>query len=116
MYTNAPHLKVCVIASALAGLLTACQGLPQSEYKDFKPMSQERRVIKQVKLTWDVRPDAELFCASQLKGKLKAVSGTPVACAVWRAETSECLIVTGPNPNHMVLGHELRHCFEGNFH
>jgi len=25
-------------------------------------------------------------------------------------------VVTGPNPNHVVLGHEVRHCFEGHFH
>jgi hypothetical protein len=40
----------------------------------------------------------------------------PIACAVWTKTTNECKIITGPNPNHLVLGHEVRHCFEGHFH
>jgi hypothetical protein len=35
-------------------------------------------------------------------------------CAVWNETT--CTIYTLPMTSHEILGHELRHCFEGNYH
>jgi hypothetical protein len=39
-----------------------------------------------------------------------------LACAGWSEDRKECTIITGKNPPTQVLGHELRHCFEANFH
>lgn len=36
------------------------------------------------------------------------------ACAGW--SKTECIIVTGTITTHQILGHELRHCFEGHYH
>jgi hypothetical protein len=93
-----------------------CAIVPQREYDDFKPMPHDARVMNNVKLTWEVREDVGEYCAkSQIKrNNLQAVQ--PLACATWSAATNECKITTGPNPNHLVLGHEVRHCFEGHFH
>jgi hypothetical protein len=38
------------------------------------------------------------------------------ACAAWDFEKKTCTVVVGkPTTNH-VIGHEIRHCFEGAFH
>jgi hypothetical protein len=99
--------------------LTGCVTIPEVEYADFKPLPRNQRVIQEVKLTWDVRPDASEYCGQRLAAAGKTVggmAGTPVACATWVRSTGVCTIVTNANPNHVVLGHELRHCFEGHFH
>jgi hypothetical protein len=36
------------------------------------------------------------------------------ACSFWTNRT--CLIVTGEQSTHEEIGHELRHCYQGNFH
>lgn len=36
------------------------------------------------------------------------------ACAFW--EDKKCTIIVGPRVNNDILGHEVRHCFQGNFH
>jgi hypothetical protein len=38
------------------------------------------------------------------------------ACAVWSPNRKLCYIYTGLETTHQILGHELRHCFQGNFH
>ncbi len=95
--------------------LTGCAVVSQTEYQEFKPMPANARVMNHVKLTWEVREDVGEYCQrSQSKSHLQVVQ--PIACAVWIKATNECKVITGPNPNHLVLGHEVRHCFEGHFH
>ena len=36
------------------------------------------------------------------------------ACSFWNEET--CTIVVGKRTNNDILGHEFRHCIQGNFH
>lgn len=96
--------------------LLGCAGISQVEYEEFKPMPANARVMNQVKLSWEVRTDVGEVCLQTQKkrGNLNAVQ--PIACAIWSAASNECRVITGPNPNHVVLGHEVRHCFEGHFH
>ncbi len=104
------------LACGLAVGLMGCAVVGETEYKEFKPMPANARIMNQVKLTWEVREDVGEFCRrAQSKGS-HVQSGQPVACAIWVKATSECKVITGPNPNHLVLGHEVRHCFEGHFH
>ena len=37
-------------------------------------------------------------------------------CAIWNKDHSKCVIITSNNTDTHILGHELRHCFEGQFH
>jgi hypothetical protein len=67
-------------------------------------------------LTWEVREDVADYCLKVSPARGHLWLPKPVACAVWITATRECKVVTGPNPNHVVLGHEVRHCFEGHFH
>lgn len=36
------------------------------------------------------------------------------ACSFW--EGNSCTIITSKRPNMHTLGHEMRHCFQGNWH
>jgi len=53
----------------------------------------------------------ELFKLHNIKQKLM-VDG----CAIWIEDFSICVIVTPKITTHEVVGHEIRHCFEGHFH
>ena len=53
----------------------------------------------------------ELFKANNIKQKM-IVEG----CAIWKEDFSSCTIITPLTTTHDVIGHELRHCFEGHFH
>jgi hypothetical protein len=96
--------------------LSGCAVIGEVEYKEFTPVPVQARQMNEVRLTWEVREDVADYClkASPTRGHLWLPK--PVACAVWITATRECKVVTGPNPNHVVLGHEVRHCFEGHFH
>lgn len=102
--------------SGIAMCLSACAGIAETEYQDFKAMDPKTRLMNIITLTWEVRDDASEYCASVQKKGGNLAAARPIACAVWVATANQCKVVTGPNPNHVVLGHEVRHCFEGHFH
>lgn len=54
--------------------------------------------------------EATSWCASYSRSRsYPAVRG----CQYW--SDKHCVIVA-PKEDHVVIGHELRHCFDGNFH
>ena len=110
-----PLLVIAPLCITLLGL-TGCAGIAQHEYADFSPLPEQHRQMNQFKLTWDVRMDAEEFCKQRKMDKGVSIQGTVLACAVRSVRKQACKIVTGPAVSHVVLGHELRHCFEGHFH
>lgn len=59
-------------------------------------------------------PDAECRAAHKSKNDFAERPGKIRACA--RYNSKSCTIITGPETSHALLGHELRHCFEGRFH
>lgn len=111
-----------LLAPLVMVLLTGCQTLgggvlPASEFEKFTPLAIDKRVIKEVKLRWEVREDVAQYCAKSIgMGREQAYFTPPVACAVWHVASRECVIVTGNITTHVALGHEVRHCFEGHFH
>ena len=106
---------LCVVC--LAGQLAACNTLPMEEYAEFTPQPANKRIMNQVKISWELRDDVADYCA-KAKGMSKdaAFLTPPVACAVWNTPRKECTVVTGTKTSHTALGHEIRHCFEGHFH
>jgi hypothetical protein len=110
------HLKRISYLLCLALGLTGCAAIGEAEYQAFTPLPADARVMNQVKLTWEVRSDVGDYCLQAQNNKDKLNPVKPLACAMWVAASNECKVVTGPNPNHVVLGHEVRHCFEGHFH
>ena len=115
--------RLAMLASASALMvLTGCasvQGptLPVSELETFVPMPQHARVMNDVKVRWEVRENVSEVCGRAAKlSATQAWMTPPLACAMWNVASKECVIITGKKVSHVELGHELRHCFEGNFH
>ena len=65
-------------------------------------------------LLWVVSLDPDSECRQASGQKLQDRRGVIRACAVYNAKS--CTIITGVETSHAILGHELRHCFEGRFH
>ena len=115
--------RLAMLSSAGALMvLTGCasvQGptLPVSELETFVPMPQHARVMNDVKVRWEVRENVSEVCGRAAKlSATQAWMTPPLACAMWNVASKECVIITGKKVSHVELGHELRHCFEGNFH
>ena len=115
--------RLAMLSSAGALMvLTGCasvQGptLPVSELETFVPMPQHARVMNKVKVRWEVRENVSEVCGRAAKlSATQAWMTPPLACAMWNVASKECVIITGKKVSHVELGHELRHCFEGNFH
>ena len=104
-----------LLCFALMGLV-GCAGIPAHEYAEFTPLDSSQRQMNKIKMTLEVREDAAEFCKQRQLDKGVSVQGTHIACAVWSVQRQECRIVTGKLVSHVVLGHEMRHCFEGHFH
>ena len=103
--------------SSLVILTTGCNTLPMEEYAQFSPAIPSKRILNQVRVSWEVRDDVADFCAkAKGMGKEQAFLTPPVACAIWNTPLKECTVVTGTRTSHVALGHEVRHCFEGHFH
>ena len=114
---------LALLASAGALLvLTGCasvQGptLPVSELESFIPVPSHARLMNDVKVRWEVRENVAEVCGRAAKiSAAQAWMTPPLACAMWNVASKECVIITGKKVSHVELGHELRHCFEGNFH
>ncbi len=110
-----PFFKATLSALAFASL-AGCYTLPPTEYENFAAQAPDKRIMNSVLISWEVRPDAAEYCALILKATGAAMAAPAVACATWSKKTHRCTIITTPNPNHVVIGHEVRHCFEGHFH
>ena len=109
--------SVCVLM-----VLTGCasmQGttLPVSELESFVPVPTHARLMNDVKVRWEIRENVVELCSRAAKiSTTQAWMTPPLACAMWTVASKECVIITGKRVTHVELGHELRHCFEGNFH
>lgn len=120
-FAVAQRFAILVIAFVLFSL-TGCavtQGpsLPMTELESFTPVQPSARVMNEVKVRWEIRENVAAVCSGAAKlSSAQAWMTPPVACAMWNVATKECVIVTGKQVSHVELGHELRHCFEGNFH
>jgi len=115
--------RLALLASAgVLMVLTGCasmQGpsLPVSELESFIPLPTHARLMNDVKVRWEVRENVVEVCSRAAKiSTAQAWMTPPLACAMWNVASKECVIITGKKVSHVELGHELRHCFEGNFH
>ena len=69
-----------------------------------------------MQITWVAAKDPAQECKSR-SDALKRYWYTPfLGCAIWSEADAKCVIVTPTKTDHETLGHELRHCFMGQFH
>lgn len=105
------RILIIILTPAIA-LLTGCASMltiPSEGRFDALPSAPEMRI------TWRAVDDPTAACKALFP---MAMAYHPViaACAGWDAAKRECTVVTGLVTTHQILGHEVRHCFQGDFH
>jgi hypothetical protein len=95
-------LLIATLVLTLAGCSSA---LKMRESNDF---SASQMGMRDSYITWRVVDDAAAEC--------KKLGSEPGALACALMGKYNCVIITSKNTTHEILGHEARHCFEGNFH
>ena len=71
-----------------------------------------------VRIAWYVVKDVPQTCAMAgvLRGANVQYNQKIIACAVLFRKSNACVIYTAKKLSLAVLGHEVRHCFEGAWH
>jgi hypothetical protein len=71
----------------------------------------------QVVINWVSVDDVTAVCDRERRAKGQNGFGYTVkACSFWDDDYKTCTIITKRNTNMHTLGHEMRHCFQGNWH
>jgi hypothetical protein len=78
--------------------------------ESFVPIPPVARVMAAPQIEHRRMANPQLMCDITTGARMS------LACAVWNVKTNVCTIISGPNVPNEVLGHEVRHCFEGHFH
>jgi hypothetical protein len=91
------------------------QALASGRY-DLEFEAQDR--YEDVRIAWYVVQDVPQTCAmaGALKGARTRYNPNIIACAVRFLDGQACVIYTAKKLSLAVLGHEVRHCFEGAWH
>ena len=84
---------------------------PDAKFDARKKMSET------IKLTWRTVNDVQKACEAESRARGNNGFGYSIeACSFWNWEGTECTIITRNKATLHDLGHELRHCFQGNYH
>lgn len=77
--------------------------------------STKANIKSSVVVEWITTNDVQNTCEIESKKRGNNGFGFAVqACSFWVGST--CTIITGKETNMHSLGHEVRHCFQGNWH
>ncbi len=99
-------------ALALALLATGCSTtLPMRSDDAFNGAPKTPTMA----ITWIAVNDPAAEC-KRLYPKQLGNHPAVAACAAWNFDAKTCKVITGRLTSHAVLGHEMRHRFEGAFH
>lgn len=104
---------VCFLLVMLSACTTTVPvtNLKLSENQTFS----EREGTSTVQVRWVRVSNERLQSICSLATNMADASGRFLGCA-GREPTGTCVIYTNTETTHQVFGHELRHCFQGNFH
>ncbi|PUE06387.1 hypothetical protein B9Z51_16375 [Limnohabitans sp. T6-5] len=78
--------------------------------ESFVPVPPVARVLAAPQIEHRKMVNTRLLCDVSTGARMSQ------ACAVWNVKTNVCTIMTEPYASDEVIGHEVRHCFEGHFH
>jgi hypothetical protein len=69
-------------------------------------------------ITWQTVPDVDAACRHEYRklGKRGKDGHKFLGCAIRMSNGAYCLVITGEHTTHEILGHEIRHCYDGAFH
>jgi hypothetical protein len=111
---------VKILTLCFIGLI-AQPALSKDVFKDnpYSMFSTKDNTEKKVDITWKPVANIQKECEKEsLKRKLGGFGYPVTACSFWEngPRGHQCLILTSKNLNMHTLGHEMRHCFQGNYH
>lgn len=69
------------------------------------------------KVTFRQTDDIEKACSAESRNR--GFDGFPYkvnACSFWNHNYTECVVITKKTASLQTLGHEIRHCLQGNYH
>lgn len=100
----------------IALALIANIGLAHANWDDpKKPFNASNIQDKTLTITWLPVDNVQKACEAENKKRgFKPYGFAVQACSFWEGKT--CTIITSKNPNMHSLGHEMRHCYQGNWH
>jgi len=82
-----------------------------------KPFSAESNERETTLITWKPVDDIQGVCLRESKRRGFGTYDYKVdACTFWNFATRTCTIYTKKRPTMHDLGHEMRHCYQGNWH
>ena len=101
-----------ITALAISASAVASPAYDESPTKSFSTNSNRYETVK---ITWLTSNNPQAVCNKEAKKRgYKDFGFSLQACAFWTDNI--CTIVTSKNPNMHSLGHEVRHCFQGDWH
>jgi len=106
------HMKHTLTALLIASQIT----LAHADWDDpSAPFDATVNKTSTITLTWRVVDNVQKTCEQEYARRGHNVFGYAVdACSFW--EGNNCTIITKKKPTMHSVGHEVRHCFQGNWH
>ena len=113
-------MKITTALTSMAFLTLICQPValaaidpnwqnPEAKFATSKNVTDNKQII------WRHTDSVQKECeAESHKRKLGGFGYAVNACSFWDSIT--CTIITAKQVSMHTLGHEVRHCFQGNFH
>lgn len=86
--------------------------VPAMSTPDYNSAFTAQQSYEEMRITWVVAEDIQQTC--KIAYHNKKVPDNVVACAKRRGNV--CTIYTQRSLDLAILGHEIRHCYEGNWH
>lgn len=103
-------------ALLLAALVTSTSVF--AYYEDpHEQFDMTRNVKNDFRIEFKQAADVTAACDAESRARGKGGFGYKVdACSFWTYDNKVCTIITKKKATYHTLGHELRHCLQGNFH
>jgi hypothetical protein len=95
------------LAVVTVSLLTACSTTPTTS-----PFFYSQTTVVQ----WRKVVNVNEYCRQAMPDKKLKANEVYQGCAFWSKVEPKCTIITGYKDDLAVIGHELKHCFNGAFH
>ena len=107
--------KALVIALAVFATVANASGWDNAE----APFDGTHKMADKMAVEWVTVDNIQTTCEAESRKRGNNGFGFPLqACTFWTKHPQGyvCTIYTKKNPTIHTMGHEMRHCFQGNYH
>lgn len=105
---------------ALVLLLTVIATVAHADWRNpDEPFNANNKMTDNAQIKWITVDNLQATCEAESRRRGFNGFGYPIqACTFWDKTPSgyQCTMITTKNPTIHNLGHEVRHCFQGNYH